>query len=192
VLKANHLRSTSVIGVGQRLRVPRTAPKATRATSSTTFAGRTYPASVLRAAAANRHRLASRAVPSREATKRLIVRTARRYGVDPALALAVGYQESGWNQRQVSVANAIGTMQVIPTSGQWASSLVGRRLNLLDTADNVTAGVVILKALTSSAGRSDHAIAGYYQGLASVRSRGMYADTKRYVRNVQILQKRFG
>jgi soluble lytic murein transglycosylase-like protein len=131
-------------------------------------------------------------VPSREATRRLIERTARRYGVDPSLALAVGYQESGWNQRQVSVANAIGTMQVIPTSGQWASTLVGRRLNLLDTEDNVTAGVVILKALTTSTGRLDHAVAGYYQGLASVRRLGMHADTKQYVRNVLALTKRLG
>ena len=190
VLKANHLGVTSVIHPGQHLRVPRTV-RATRPSSANSFAGRTYPSSVVRAAAANRHQLASRAVPSREATRRLIERTARRYGVDPALALAIGYQESGWNQRQVSVANAIGTMQVIPSSGQWASTLVGRRLNLLDTEDNVTAGVVILKALTTSAGRLDHAVAGYYQGLGSVQSRGMHADTKQYVHSVLSLRKRF-
>ncbi len=192
VLKANHLRATSVIHPGQRLRVPRTATTRATRPASTSFAGRTYPASVLRAAAANRAQLASRAVPGREATRRLIQRTARRYGVDPALALAVGYQESGWNQRQVSVANAIGTMQVIPTSGQWASALVGRRLNLLDAEDNITAGVVILKALTTSSGRLDHAVAGYYQGLASVRGNGMFADTKVYVRNVLALREQLG
>ncbi|MGN6302340.1 MAG: LysM peptidoglycan-binding domain-containing protein [Angustibacter sp.] len=192
ILKANRLRSTAVIHPGQRLRVPRTTltRPATRP-GANSFAGRTYPDSVVRAAAANRHQLASRAVPSREATRRLIERTARRYGVDPALALAVGYQESGWNQRQVSVANAIGAMQVIPSSGQWASTLVGRRLNLLDAEDNVTAGVVILKALTTSAGRLDHAVAGYYQGLASVRSRGMHADTQQYVRSVLALRRQF-
>lgn len=193
ILKANRLRTTSVIHPGQHLRVPRTAAPAKAATrpSANSFAGRTYADSVVRAAATNRRQLASRAIPSREATRRLIERTARRYGVDPALALAVGYQESGWNQRQVSVANAIGTMQVIPSSGQWASTLVGRRLNLLDTEDNVTAGVVILKALTTSAGRLDHAIAGYYQGLASVKSRGMHADTQQYVRSVMALKRQF-
>jgi LysM repeat protein len=191
ILKANRLRATSIIHVGQRLRVPRLTKPATRPASANSFAGRTYPDSVVRAAAANRRQLASRAVPSREATRRLIERTARRYGVDPSLALAVGYQESGWNQRQVSVANAIGTMQVIPSSGQWASSLVGRRLNLLDAEDNITAGVVILKALSRSAGRLDHAVAGYYQGLASVRSRGLHADTKQYVRNVLALKRQF-
>jgi hypothetical protein len=54
----------------------------------------------------------------------------------------------------------------------------------------VTAGVVILKALLRSASSTDQAIAGYYQGLASVRSRGMFADTKAYVRSVRALHAR--
>jgi LysM repeat protein len=190
VLKANRLRASSLIHPGQRLRVPRHS--ANPAYDSNTFAGRTYPDATVRAASANRHRLASRAVPGREATRRLVASTARRYGVDPALAVAVAYQESGWNQRQVSVANAIGTMQVIPSSGRWASDLVGRRLNLLDTHDNVTAGVVILKALAASATNRQQAVAGYYQGLASVRQHGMHADTKQYVRSVLQLTRRFG
>jgi hypothetical protein len=36
------------------------------------------------------------------------------------------------------------------------------------------------------------AAAGYYQGLQSVRDRGMYDDTKRYVDNVLALRSRFG
>ena len=119
----------------------------------------------------------------------MIVRTAKRYGVNPALALAVAWQESGWNQRQVSVANAIGTMQVIPSSGRWAGELVGRRLNLLNTQDNITAGVVILRALNHSAKTHDGAIAGYYQGLGSVRKNGMFADTKRYVASIKALDE---
>ena len=91
-------------------------------TSSNTFAGRTYPSSTVNAAARNRAALARTAVPSRSQTKAMIVATARRHGVDPRLALAVAWQESGWNQRQVSVANAIGVMQVIPSSGEWASA----------------------------------------------------------------------
>ena len=186
VLKLNGLRMTSVIHPGQHLRVPRPKVHATN-----TFAGRTYSSAVVRAAAANRHYLASRAVPNKAATRQLIVRTAKRYGVDPALALAVAWQESGWNQRQVSVANAIGTMQVIPSSGRWAGGLAGRRLNLLNTQDNITAGVVILKALSQSAATRDQAIAGYYQGLASVRRNGMFADTKQYVRSINVLIKQF-
>lgn len=120
-------------------------------------------------------------MPSRSATRALIVATARRYGVDPRLALAIAWQESGWDQRQVSVANAVGAMQLIPSSGTWASQLVGRHLDLRDARDNVTAGVVILRVLTRSADSTEEAIAGYYQGLASVEAKGMYADTRGYV-----------
>jgi LysM repeat protein len=184
LLKATRLSTRSVIHVGQKVRIPaRAATKA--ATSANTFAGRTYPASIVNAANRNRAALAGRSVPSRTQTKAMIIATARRHGVDPRLALAVGWQESGWNQKQVSVANAIGVMQVIPSSGQWASEMVGRRLNLLNTQDNITAGVVILRSLTRSAPSLDKAIAGYYQGLYSVTKHGMYADTKVYVANIK-------
>ena len=99
-------------------------------------------------------------------------------GVDPALALAFAYQESGFNQRAVSPANAIGTMQVIPSSGEWASDLVGRKLNLLDPYDNATAGVAIIRQLIATSKDLDNAIAGYYQGQYSVSKYGMYDDTK--------------
>ena len=184
LLKAGKLSTRSVIHVGQKVRIPAKAGiKA--APSSNSFAGRTYPASIVNAANRNRAALATRSVPSRSQTKAMIIATARRHGVDPKLALAVGWQESGWNQQQVSVANAIGVMQVIPTSGQWASEMVGRRLNLLNTQDNITAGVVILRSLTRSAPSLDKAIAGYYQGLYSVTRNGMYADTKVYVANIK-------
>ena len=188
ILKANRLTVASRIQPGQVLAVP---TRGVARSSANSFAGRTYASSIVNAAAANRRHLASRAVPSREATRALIARTARRYGVDPALAVAISYQESGWNQRRVSVANAIGAMQVIPSSGRWASELVGRPLDLLNTRDNITAGVVILKALNRSAASNDHAIAGYYQGLSSVQRRGMFTDTKSYVRSVRVLRARF-
>ncbi|WP_447587499.1 hypothetical protein [Cellulomonas persica] len=35
------------------------------------------------------------------------------------------------------------------------------------------------------------AIAGYYQGAASVRKYGMFSDTRRYAANVQTLMARF-
>jgi LysM repeat protein len=187
VLKANGLSASSVIVPGRALQVP-VRPRF----SHNTFAGRTYAPSIVRAAEANRSALARRAVPGPEVTRRIITRVATRYGVDPALALAVGFQESSWNQRQVSPANAVGVMQVVPSSGRWASELVGRRLDLLDVEDNITAGVVILRSLLRTADSREQAIAGYYQGLWSVRSRGMFADTKTYVRRIQELTARLG
>ena len=191
IVKANGLRGT-MIHSGQRLVIPgpaarKTAPKKALAN---TFAGRTYPDKIVANAARNREILAGQTVPTRSQTKALIAATARRHGVDPRLALAVSMQESGWNQRQVSVANAVGIMQVIPSGGEWASSLTGRELDLLKPQDNVTAGVVMLRALTRAADSEDVAIAGYYQGLSSVQSRGMFTDTKQYVASIKALKGR--
>ena len=74
-------------------------------------------------------------------------------------------------------------MQVIPSTGKFASSIVGRKLDLLKPQDNVTAGVVLLSRLTGAA-RLDLAVAGYYQGLGGVKNHGVYPDTKLYVKNV--------
>jgi murein DD-endopeptidase MepM/ murein hydrolase activator NlpD len=128
--------------------------------------------------------------PSRATVRRVIAATARRHGVDPDLALAVSWQEAGWQMHHVSSADAIGAMQVVPATGEWMSGLVGRDLDLHDLQDNATAGVVLLKVLQQQA-RTRIAVAGYYQGLAGVRKHGMYDDTKRYVANVMALQGRF-
>jgi len=187
LLKANGLTSRSVLQIGQRLKVV-TAAK--RIASANTFAGRTYSDRIVRAAAANRAYLARHNVPSRTQMKAMIASTARRHGLDPKLVLAISWQESGWNQRQVSVANAIGAMQVIPSSGLWASDLSGRRLNLLNAQDNITAGMVILRTLTRSAHSEQEAIAGYYQGLYSVQHDGMFPDTLAYVKSILMLKGR--
>ncbi len=155
LLKANRLPMTAVIRVGDRITVRAAAPTKPedRAghphddAAGRHFLGVRYPTPVAEAAARNRATLAGRSVPGRAEVKKLVEDAARRHGVDPRLALAVAYQESGWNQRAVSPANAVGVMQVIPSGGEWASMLVGRRLDLLDTGDNVTAGVVMLRAL---------------------------------------------
>lgn len=197
LIAANRTRlpNPSLVHPGQRIVLPggsaRTPPRKSTATSENTFAGYTYPDATVRAARANRDALARRSVPNRTQTANLIRRVAARHGVDPRLALAIAWQESGWSQRAVSVGNAIGTMQVIPLSGKWASDLAGRHLDLLDTEDNITAGVVIIKALLRSAEDREEAIAGYYQGLHSVRTNGLYEDTKTYVAAVLAHHTRF-
>ena len=131
--RANGIGRDNVVLLGATLRIPGGGSGGTSSpSSSNTFAGRTYSDSVVNAAAANRARLARRDVPSRERMRDIIAATARANGVDPALALAVSYQESGWNQGVVSVANAVGAMQVIPTTTDWISGVVGRRLNPLE------------------------------------------------------------
>jgi N-acetylmuramoyl-L-alanine amidase len=119
---------------------------------------------------------------------------AAQYGVSPSLAAAIAWQESGFNNAMVSSANARGVMQVMP--GTWdyvQQNLAQRQLDPNSATDNVHAGVMYLRRLLDETGGDESAaIAGYYQGLKSVRERGLYDDTTRYVANVQALRGRFG
>ncbi|WP_018763539.1 lytic transglycosylase domain-containing protein [Arthrobacter sp. 135MFCol5.1] len=203
LLSANQLSMTTVIYPGSKLVIPggagqagpQPAPAAPQPAPAplvpSTFLGFSYPAAVVSSANENKALLNASPVPSRDEMKNIVADTARRMGVDTSLALAFAYQESGFNQRAVSPANAIGTMQVIPSSGQWASDLVGRKLNLLDPYDNATAGIAILRQLLATSKDQDTAIAGYYQGQYSVSKYGMYDDTKAYVAAIKANQKNY-
>ncbi len=152
---------------------------------SNTFLHYTYPDAVVGDANRNKAALLAAPSPSQGEMRELVANTAASMGVNPALALAFAEQESSFNHQSVSPANAIGTMQVIPDSGEWASGLVGRQLNLLDPHDNVTAGLAIIRALHQGAATEDEAIAGYYQGQYSVSINGLFPDSVDYVAGVK-------
>ncbi len=119
---------------------------------------------------------------------------AARHGVAPNLAKAIAWQESGWNNALTSSAGARGIMQVMPGTWDWINSSLARPpLNRYSAHDNVRAGSLLLRQLLRETGGNESlAIAGYYQGLGSVRQRGLYDDTKQYVSNVLSLKSRFG
>ena len=127
---------------------------------------------------------------SRDQVRHLVSRMAHRYRVPRTLALAIAWQESGWQQRRISNAGALGVMQVMPDTGRWMRWYAGRRLRLRDTHDNIQAGVMTLRILRAWTRRDNNAIAAYYQGLGAVRRHGYYKDTKRYVRSVRAHQRR--
>jgi len=202
ILSANRLTMSSVIYPGHKLAIPGAGTGTIKPASSqpaapvaplvpSTFLGFSYPKAVVSSANQNKALLNASPVPTREQMKQIVADTARRMGVSPSLAMAFAYQESGFNHRSVSPANAIGTMQVIPSSGGWASELVGRKLNLLDPYDNATAGIAIIRQLVATSKNLDYAIAGYYQGQYSVSTKGMYEDTKAYVASIKALRKTF-
>ena len=119
---------------------------------------------------------------------------AAEHGAPASLAAAIAWQESGFNNAMVSPANARGVMQVMPGTWDWVqANLAQTRLSPTSAEDNVRAGSLYLaRLLRETGGDVRLAAAGYYQGLSSVRSRGMFEDTKRYVDNVLALQARFG
>ena len=174
--------------VGRRLAIPggRSAGGGTSSASSVRV-----PSSVSSSAAANRVRLRQMSVPSKATVRRMVARTARRHGVSPSLAVSVAYHESGFQQRVVSGVNAIGVMQVLPSTGRVLGQQHGRRLNLLNTQDNITAGVLLLRQLLRSTGSERMTLAGYYQGLGSISRKGLLPQTHSYIRSIGYLRPRF-
>lgn len=184
IAAASEIDLDAPIQVGQRLRLPVTAVE-----MADSFLGRTYARDVVEAARANKGVLLARGALPKDEVKSIIERAAREQGVDPRVALAIGYQESGYTSTAVSPANAIGAMQVIPTSGAWASDLVDRELDLLDVYDNATAGAAILRSHLDRY-ELPVAVASYYQGAGSVQRNGMYPDTEDYVASVLAIMER--
>jgi LysM repeat protein len=189
----NKLPRSGIVVIGRRLAIPvvvRTAPTA-RPNSTTHNAGLRIPLKVQRSAAQHRAYLAQHRMPSKASVRKLVYKTAKKIGLDPSLALAVAFHESGFQQRVVSPVDAIGVMQVLPSTGRVLARQYDRKLDLLKAQDNITAGVLLLKQLLRSTGRADRALAGYYQGLGSVAARGLLPQTHTYIRNVSALRARF-
>lgn len=174
----SHLPRSRMILIGQRLRIPHDVRVGSGGSGGTVSGGA--------------YQIGGPA-PSAATVAAVLRATARHWGVDPRLALAIGWQESGFNMRWVSSTGAIGAMQIEPYTGDFVAAYIVRRsLDLHKLADNATAGVALLAVLLRETGGNEaKAVAGYYQGLASVESRGMYDDTKRYVANVLALRNRF-
>jgi soluble lytic murein transglycosylase-like protein len=186
IARRNSLPGSLVVMLGQRLSIARTV--VTRASGAAPSQGGPGTPAALH----DRAVLAGRAEPDQAEVAAMIRSTASRWGLDPRLALAVSWQESGWNMRKVSGVDAIGAMQVMPyTATYLADDVVHRPLDLFSAQDNVTAGVALLSVLMRESHSESRAAAGYYQGLASVESRGMLPDTKQYVADVMALRERY-
>jgi LysM repeat protein len=202
LLRLNHLGSRGAIYRGQVLRIPvvvsawRKAhgqlPKATthRHTTRKHHQKRHHALPLLMHTTTPEQRGWQHADLSRAQVRSLVIRMARHYGVSKSLALAVAWQESGWQQKRVSHAGAIGVMQVMPDTGRWMRWYAGRKLRLRDTHDNIQAGVLTLRILQAWTHYDNNAIAAYYQGLGNVRKHGWFTDTKHYVRSVRGIQHR--
>jgi LysM repeat protein len=196
LIALNHLGRHARLYAGEKLKIPVVVAAARKARRAHHRAHRPRhpkpPAAHHAKPRPPRHHRAHRWVGAgagRGTVRRVIVRTANRHDVHPRLALAIAWQESGWQQRRVSPAGALGVMQVMPATGRWMSLYTGRPLHLRHLGDNITAGVMLIKVLRSQA-RPRRTMAGYYQGAASVRRHGMYPSTRRYVASVVAIRKR--
>jgi soluble lytic murein transglycosylase-like protein len=128
---------------------------------------------------------------AKSSVKKSLDHWAAHYGVDPSLARALAWQESGWQNDVRSSAGALGVMQVTPTTWEFVELFV-IGLQIPQTAHgNARVGVAYLDHLLGQfAGDVRLALAGYYQGPASVRRDGLFTETKRFVANVLALRGR--
>ena len=151
--RTNRLSLMSTIVPGQRLRLPRGA------------------------------HLGSSSAPVGRATVRdAIDRWSAALGVDPKLARALAWMESGFQQDVVSSAGAIGVMQLLPETWEWVDTMLLGAVTPRTYDGNVRAGVRYLRwQLDQFDGDVKLALAGYYQGARAVRERGLFEDTKQYV-----------
>ncbi len=183
LIALNHLPGNGMIYAGAMLRLP-DVPDVPTGTAH-------VPGRVLSSAAHHRAMLSQRYVPSRSQARWMVAAAARRHGVPVDLAMAVAYQESGFQQRVVSPVDAIGVMQVLPGTGALLDRAYGRHLDLLRASDDIEAGVLLLRQLLDSTGTSRGALIGYYQGLGSLSSVGVLPQTRDYIANVSALRTRF-
>ncbi len=180
IVAANRIADPSRIYTGQRLVIPRAAAQAAPA-----------------ARAASRPRMSTsmaRLVDRRAWMRGVLVREADRHGVPRSLVLAVAWQESGWQEKVVSHAGAVGVMQLMPGTAEWiGETMLGRRVRIHQARDNIHAGVRLLRHyLDRYDGNLNLVLAAYYQGQRAVDTHGIYPVSRPYIASIRYLKRVFG
>ena len=177
IVAANRIANPSLIFAGQRLVIPKTGSSATRATSRPQMS-------------TSMQTLVARRAWMRD----VLVREADRHDVPRSLVLAVAWQESGWQQKVVSHAGAVGVMQLMPGTAEWiGDTMLGRRVRIHQARDNIHAGVRLLRHyLDRYDGNLDRVLAAYYQGQRAVETQGIYAVSRPYIASIKYLTRLFG
>ncbi len=121
----------------------------------------------------------------------LVRREARAKGVNPYLVMGLIRQESTFNPRAVSAANARGLMQILPstaTRSRKRRPAVARRL--LSPSYNVRIGTGLLRKLSAANdGEMELALAAYHAGQSRVnawRSQYVYRDPAEFLESIPI------
>lgn len=105
-----------------------------------------------------------------------IVTESRRHGLDPSLVLAVMHVESRYDTFAVSHKDALGLMQILPSTGAWLAPQAGVEWlgphTLFDPIANVRLGVAYLRQLLDRYdGKVATALAAYNWGPGHIDGR---------------------
>jgi soluble lytic murein transglycosylase-like protein len=121
------------------------------------------------------------------------VRAGRESRVAASLVMAVGWQESEWDNRLVSSAGAVGIGQLLPPTSAYARDLLhDPRLDPSRAADNIRLTARYLRSLIDELGGNEAlGVGAYLQGSTSVRAQGLTPVTAAYVMQVEGLRAAF-
>jgi len=114
---------------------------------------------------------------------------ASHYGVEAKLVRAVAWMESGYQTNLTSPAGAWGVMQILPPTWHYVETVLAGESIARTTSGNIRVGVLYLRELLREFnGNARLALAGWYQGPASVRRHGLLHATKVFVEDVLALR----
>ncbi|MGD0713597.1 MAG: peptidoglycan-binding protein [Gaiellaceae bacterium] len=113
------------------------------------------------------------------------------YGIDPRLARALAWMESGFNNNEVSSVGAQGVMQLLPSTWDYVETVLIGHAVQHDADGNVEVGLAYLKHLLGVFdGDEELALAAWYQGERSVKAQGPLTVSKVFVADVLALRQR--
>jgi soluble lytic murein transglycosylase-like protein len=212
---ANHMNLNDILLIGRHLVIPSNqqaaaqsaatrSPAAQSAPSPAAASTATHQAPTVNAAAFCAHFSSPggpwgvlpgllQQSPDRLALRPLFAKWADHYNLSLPLLEAIAWQESGWQQGVVSSAGAIGTGQIMPETASFiSSSVIGMRMNIHSTSDNIRMSAAFLSYLADvEANNRCATIAAYYEGPDNLRQFGIFPDAQVYVASVEALIPRF-
>jgi len=178
---ANDIVDVHLIRIGSRLVIPPSdlAATASRGGSTGSAATSRFPAKL-------------QASPSRSALVPVFQHWSTAYGAPADLLMALTWLESGWQNHVVSPVGAVGIGQLMPATSEFVSDVLLRTsLDPRVPEHNVRMSARFLRwLLDRTGGDQTLALAAYYQGLASVRARGVLPSSAAYARDVLAIRAR--
>jgi len=118
-------------------------------------------------------------------------RWAAHYGINPSLARALAWMESGYNNDVVSSVGAQGVMQLLPSTWDYVETVLIKSKVSHDADGNVHVGLAYLNHLLNAFNGDERlALAGWYQGERAVKAHGPYKVSKAFVADVLALKQR--
>jgi soluble lytic murein transglycosylase len=123
-------------------------------------------------------------------------REAARNGFDPMLAAGLIRQESTFQADAVSPANAVGLMQVLPTTGRLLAKQLKLRYaktKLFDPDYNIQLGMLYVAGLLRATGEPEYALAAFNAGedrIALWRAERNYEEIPELVESIPFTETR--